>query len=113
MKITNWASDGIVTRSSSIIAQFWIVVGSASTMSQVTGTTNQELTEGLELLWGNVVKKFWQRLAVTWVFVALLPGPNTGRQQDLLEAESSKEAQEPTSASQNSGPVINDAADTE
>ena len=62
------------------------------------------MTEGLELLWGNAVKKFWQRLAVTWVFVVLLPGPNTGRQQDSLEVESSRGAQEPTRASQNSGP---------
>ena len=44
--------------------------------------------------WENAVKKFWQRLAVTWVFVVLLPGPNTGRQQDSLVAESSRRAQE-------------------
>ena len=68
---------------------------------------NQDLTEGLELLWGNAVEKFWQRLAVTWVFVAVLPGPNTGRQRDSLEAESLGGAQEPTSASQNSAPALN------
>ena len=72
------------------------------------------MTEGLELPWGNVVKEFWQRLAVTWVFVALLPGPNTGRQQDLLEADSSRGPQEPTSASQNSAPgETKGAPDTE
>ena len=31
------------------------------------------------------MKKFWQRLAVAWVFVALLPGPNKG-QQDKNQA---------------------------
>jgi len=68
------------------------------------------LTEGLELLWGNTVKKFWQRLAVTWVFVALLSGPNTGRQQDSLEVEGLRGAQEAISASQSSGPGETKAA---
>jgi len=61
------------------------VIAEVDTKTHFSGfPTNQELTEGLELLWGNAVKQFWQRLGVTWVFVALLPGPNTGRQQDLL-----------------------------
>ena len=77
---------------------------------ELTGFPTNQLTEGLELLRANAVKKFWQRLAVTWVFVALLPGPNTGRQQDSLEAESSRGAQEPTSASQKSGPGETKAA---
>ena len=60
------------------------------------------------------MKKIWQTLAVTWVFVALLPGPNTGRQQHSLEAKSSRTAQEPTSASQNNGAgVAKAAANTE
>jgi TonB family protein len=44
------------------------------------------------------------------MFVALVPGRNTGRQQDSLVAESSVGAQEPTSASQNNGPEETKAA---
>jgi TonB family protein len=53
------------------------------------------------------VEKFWQRLTLTWVFLALLPGPNTGRQRDSLEVEGLGGAQVPTNASQNSAPALN------
>jgi len=60
--------------------------GKVGTMRNLSDfATNRELTEGLELLWGATVKKFLQRLAVAWVFVALLPSPNTG-QQDKNQA---------------------------
>ena len=40
------------------------------------------------------MKKFWRRLAVAWVFVALLPGPNTGQQQDKSQASTQSTSQQ-------------------